>query len=417
MPSATTERTRTPSPPRTPTMTARSPLLPPAVGAGRKLHGENSQVGSERPKPVRRRRRCATPPLEPSTSKGGGCKGDFAKFIAEEDDFLAWPNHDWTKQAFQPCEDVFQLDDFPHEQRPDPVTPRPTGSSWKEVNQRFINLAPSLHSCFSFDGPCQDELPLPMTPACWSGLIEEDVEEAVSQNSVEQLVLAFAHARRFSVGHAIFEAIHKQHLPALRMLVESGVEGVDEPFQGHRPIHAAVKLCLGVGDVAYEMTELLLKHGASPDACPTDGPDVQPPLLNAVHRGCVGIAELLLSYGADPNVTRAGGNTLLHMACSSPFSVEGDGPMLWKGATSMVNLLLRYKADPGTVNAMGYKPSQYSWDPVVQATLWKAERRWERQSLANVLARFGFDRESPSERVTCAPLWRPEIARLVIECL
>lgn len=340
----------------------------------------------------------------------------------------AWVIEPWARPEFQEGEVdlevsvrdvVAQQDATSRDSATAPVglaTPKATSSRWREANDDYMNLAPNVSAC----APLGELFEEHHIPIAWNDLLKEDIDDALEEDSVPNLVLALSHGRRGFVDDVILEAIRRHHVSALEKLLEAGVEGVDEVTLGRRPLHEAVQDCMTKGDCAYRMAELLLKHGAKPDACAEDGADVQPPLHNAVYRGCTAVAELLLSYGADPNCARPGGQAPLHVACGLPFSAESGHPAavtFTQGSTPMLKLLLRYGAHPGMQDGKGFKPSQYSWDPNVQAELWKAERRWERRALANVLARFGFDRPSPSETAVCSPLWRPEIARLVIECL
>lgn len=97
---------------------------------------------------------------------------------------------------------------------------------------------------------------------------------------------------------------------------------------GWAPIYRAV-IC---GQLAA--TELLLKFGADPNIRNRLG---ESPLHQASDNQNHAIADILLQYNADPNLQTKEGDTPLHVAA-------------FRGDEKMVYLLLKYKADPNMQN-------------------------------------------------------------------
>jgi ankyrin repeat protein len=127
--------------------------------------------------------------------------------------------------------------------------------------------------------------------------------------------------------------------PALvRMLLAKGAEAnARTTHAGLAPLHYVANPKLSP-DVAKSLAEMLLEGGAQIDALGTDGGQLPgwTPLHIAVYHKFPQLAQLLLEKGADPNLplTTQSGNerTVLNMAISG-------------GATEMVDLLLKHKAD------------------------------------------------------------------------
>jgi len=87
------------------------------------------------------------------------------------------------------------------------------------------------------------------------------------------------------------------------------------------------------------MANLLLKHGADPNAVSRNRMALRPVHSGTASRSA-GIVEMLLAHGAEVNATQHGGWTPLHAAVAS-----GDG--------SLVELLLAHGADPNLANDDG----------------------------------------------------------------
>jgi len=145
------------------------------------------------------------------------------------------------------------------------------------------------------------------------------------------------------------------------LLLKHGADPNARDAVGNTPLYyAAVFCCVEVaelllrhgadvkrGNPLYEavsggcraVAELLLRHGADPNM--EDGWGI--PLHAAVWRGDAMLVELLLRHGADPNVRDSAGNTALHKAVEY-------------GVTDIAAVLLRYGADPNARNKEGRTP-------------------------------------------------------------
>jgi len=104
---------------------------------------------------------------------------------------------------------------------------------------------------------------------------------------------------------------------------------------GATPLHWAV-----AGDFP-DIVELLLEYGANPNVGGRDSS-----LHMAVRRRLRDMTELLLKKGADPNVRDIDGNTPLHTAVAV-------------GDPEIVELLIRYGADVNARNNEGKTPLDY----------------------------------------------------------
>ncbi len=89
------------------------------------------------------------------------------------------------------------------------------------------------------------------------------------------------------------------------------------------------------------MTYTLLVNGANPNLI--DSSSLKSPLMLALENKNLEISELLLYFGADPNLSIADVSPLLHSIANNADS-------------SLIKLLLKYNADPNKENSLGYSP-------------------------------------------------------------
>jgi ankyrin repeat protein len=131
-------------------------------------------------------------------------------------------------------------------------------------------------------------------------------------------------------------AVENQRPASLRALFAAGVDlktGTD---------HSILIRAVGAPR-NLEIVDLLLEHGADPDAQDAAGTT---PLIEAVNFGAVANAELLLRKGANPNLPNLNGDTPLHRAVSRDFV--------------MTKLLLENSANPNLKNKRGRTPLHYA---------------------------------------------------------
>ncbi len=144
----------------------------------------------------------------------------------------------------------------------------------------------------------------------------------------------------------LHRAVTHNNLELVRLLVSRGARLKAPAHFGGYPLDFALEL--GYDPIA----EYLLRRGA--DSIFKDR------YLNiAVDRGSYTIAGLLLKIGADPNYRYTGSCdscTALHLAAM-------------KGASDMVRLLLKYRADRSLKNGAGKTPAELTKDKTIREML------------------------------------------------
>jgi len=102
-----------------------------------------------------------------------------------------------------------------------------------------------------------------------------------------------------------FASLPEYHEPEIaRLLLEHGAEVDSMTGTGNTP------LCLlSDNSINLEVAEILLEYGADPNI------RLYGPLYIALQNSHSGLVQLLLKHGADPNARDVDGQTLLHMAC------------------------------------------------------------------------------------------------------
>jgi ankyrin repeat protein len=132
---------------------------------------------------------------------------------------------------------------------------------------------------------------------------------------------------------ALVTAIVGKHVPVIELLLTNKAEvntecsvNINNSSDRRFPLHCAVELR------RTDIAELLLKHGANPNAQVSTSPPGPTPLVLAIAEGQREMAALLLRYKADPNIPTKDGVSPLQLA------VGAHSPEL-------VELLLKNKAD------------------------------------------------------------------------
>lgn len=226
----------------------------------------------------------------------------------------------------------------------------------------------------------------------WSRMQEADA--AVREGSIEQLQLALLHGHRCSKSHALCEAVRNCHIAALELLLQHGDSDLNEPCHGKSPLRLAVQSCVTPGDVGYKMAQMLLEHGASPDAtCEYAGVWQRPALWDAVERRCDIAVELLLAHGADCTIVDKDGSTVLHVACKQ-LGWMREPPWIECRQRDIVETLLRHGADPTRTNVAGLTPAWYSQNREVSQKLARAMRWWGRHEFDALFGKPSRDESS-----------------------
>lgn len=246
----------------------------------------------------------------------------------------------------------------------------------------------------------------PSGPGTLHKRLEEDIDAAVSLASMPLLALALRRGHCCDKDHMVFEAVRRQNMPSLRFVLESGDQDVDQTCCGKRPLHLALENCYIREDTGYKMAELLLRHGANPNALPQDtAVGLTSPLHDATRRGCSAVLELLLRFGVDPNVGDEDGLTSMHVFARKlglfPISCYKE----------ILSCLLAHDASPFVLDAHGRTPLDGVNDVNMRCVIVRVQRWWTRKSILQV-SRAGGERADALESVR--PWMLPEIFRAIM---
>jgi ankyrin repeat protein len=158
----------------------------------------------------------------------------------------------------------------------------------------------------------------------------------------------------FNRWTALHAAAHEGHLAIAEYLLTQGASVNVKDKDGYTPLHnTADSFVKGDPSKRNEadrnrIAALLLKYGARVNATIHHG---ETPLHEAALRNNVGLVQLLVENGADPNIQQAQGMTPLHFA----FSAGED-------RLQVVRLLLRHGADSSVTDEYGRTPKDYAKD-------------------------------------------------------
>ena len=147
--------------------------------------------------------------------------------------------------------------------------------------------------------------PLDIFEASATGDLER-VKELVSQD--KELLNTFSHDGFTPLGLSTYFG----QLPTARFLIEAGADVNMSSANSFKvaPLHSATAIS------HYELTKLLLDHGAQVNARQSSGVT---PLHSAAHNGQLAIAQLLVASGADVNAKSDNGQTPSMMAEEKGF--------------------------------------------------------------------------------------------------
>mmetsp|Transcript_43398 Transcript_43398/g.79595 ORF Transcript_43398/g.79595 Transcript_43398/m.79595 type:complete len:355 (+) Transcript_43398:1-1065(+) len=251
----------------------------------------------------------------------------------------------------------------------------------------------------------------PSGPAALQRRLEEDIDSALDWYSIPLLNLALRRGHCCAQDHMVFEAVRRQNTRALRFLLESGDQDVDQICCGKRPLHHAMQACIVREDTGYRMSELLLQHGANPNARPQEiAVGLTSPLQDTTRRGCIAGLELLLRFKADLNAGDKDGLTPMHILAQqvvfSPINPHKKA----------LSCLLANGANPFVVDARGHVPLDRVQDKAIRCELIDAMRWWTRRSISQ-LSRMGGELEKSGTLESMMPWILPEIFEAILSFL
>ena len=172
------------------------------------------------------------------------------------------------------------------------------------------------------------------------GDITQQIENAhsldVDFNSKKNIIedLETSHIQDFIDGDmqlkgSYFEYyVYNKKIETIKIILKYYPELVDIPntsYFGQTPLYNASS-CSN-----YELVQLLLEYGADPNI--QDLEDNESALMNSAYYNDVEVADLLLQYSANCDLQNRFNETALHIAC-------------WRGHLNIVKLLLNYNANP-----------------------------------------------------------------------
>ena len=159
-----------------------------------------------------------------------------------------------------------------------------------------------------------------------------DVDSNSKKNIIEDLETT--HIQDFIDGDmqlkgSYFEYyVYNKNIETIKIILKYYPELVDIPntsYFGQTPLYNASS-CSN-----YQLVQLLLEYGADPNI--QDHEDIESALMNSAYYNDVKVADLLLQYGANCDLQNRFNETALHIAC-------------WRGHLNIVKLLLKYDANP-----------------------------------------------------------------------
>lgn len=174
------------------------------------------------------------------------------------------------------------------------------------------------------------------------------LKHAVGTGNSELVDLLLAHQANFRISdregwQAIHNAAAKGDEAILTALLEAGADP-NAPIGGERFDQIGVTpLMLVAGNGVDDVARLLLDRGADIDR---QSSAQLTALCNAINRGEIGTAKMLVASGADPRVGLAEDLPALQLACAGYFAVVREGEGGEDELEELVDMLLERGADP-----------------------------------------------------------------------
>lgn len=216
--------------------------------------------------------------------------------------------------------------------------------------------------------------------------MQDDINQAVEEHSVQLLRAALQRRHACFGEHALHEAVRQAHLSAIRLLLQNNAEPNSRCSCLERgcqfPLQLAVTSAgfLRPGD-RLQAVELLLNAGACTSVRRNNG-EANSPLHDAIRRGDIDVAMLLLRHSADPNVMNGFGESPLHLLLH-----QESGFACSASLRSAVEALLNAGACPLAPDAGGIAPMEAANDLELRQLLACWSAWWRCRTLAWVNSR------------------------------
>lgn len=253
----------------------------------------------------------------------------------------------------------------------------------------------------------------PLGPQKLRSAIDIDIEAALQQGSVWLLSLALLRSHCCSCDHSLHEAVQRNNFKAVELILVNDASTIDHHCKGCRPLHLAISASMVECDTGYQIAKKLLEHNSSPNY--VDGDDVSRgcPLHDATRRGCIGLASMLLQFGAEPNFQGPDLSTALHIGCKQ-VTLYKD--VMHDTYVSSLKRLLASQADPNIIDNKGHFPGCYLEDFRSIELMRRAQLHWHKKTMALVCHSFNCSSDlKPNSKMNT---WLvPETLMLIVRFL
>lgn len=200
---------------------------------------------------------------------------------------------------------------------------------------------------------------------------------------VEHLLDSGVPPQHGSECNLLIIAIKNHDIDGVRLLLVFGADSNAKDKDLFTPLYAATDVLF------YEAAQLLLKYGANPNV--SAGPSQESPFALSLNQGKVHFAQLYLRYNADPDAIMDSGDTPFMQAMNKTIP------------TQLVELMLVYEANPNNKNTHG------------ETALFKAINAG-RLDLVTVLLEHGANPNLPGPKHMLWPsVHRPQILERLLQ--
>lgn len=200
---------------------------------------------------------------------------------------------------------------------------------------------------------------------------------------VEQLLDYGVPADNVGERNLLTVAIVNNDFTSVRLLLMFGADANAKDKDGFTPLFSATQASF------FEAAQLLLKYGADPNI--SAGPYDENPFARSLNSGQTPFVELFLKYGANTDTVMGNGNTPFIQAITKTVAIK------------LVDLMLMYNADPNCKNGRG------------ESALFRAINA-ERLDIVAALIDHGADPDLPGPKHMLWPsVHQPRTLELLLE--